>query len=209
MSDATRSLLLLRHGQTAWNLERRIQGHTDSHLDETGHAQARAAAKEIATLRPDRIWTSDLSRAAETAAYVGEACGLEPVPDPRLREYLLGERQGMTHDDYAAAHPEEFDAFRGGRFDVVPGAEQTAEVAERMTAVLTDLRAVTAPGSLSVAVSHGAALKVAIAACLGWDLSEALTLGVLGNCCWAVLAESPTTGRFRLAAYNVAAPVAG
>jgi broad specificity phosphatase PhoE len=197
-----RSLLLLRHGQTAWNHERRIQGQTDARLDETGHAQARTAAKEIAALRPARIWTSDLSRAAATAAYAAEACGLEATPDPRLREYFLGSRQTLTHGEYAAAYPEEFEEFRRGHFDVVPDGERTPEVAARMTAALQDLLAATAPGELSVAVSHGAALQVAIAAALEWRFSQALSLGVLGNACWAVLADSPVTGRLRLAAYN-------
>jgi broad specificity phosphatase PhoE len=205
-SKPPRTLLLLRHGQTAWNLERRIQGHTDSQLDEVGHEQARAAAKEIAALRPARIWTSDLARATETAAYLGEACGLETTPDARLREYFLGPRQGLTHVEYAAAYPGESAEFRSGRFDIVPGGEDTSEVAARMTAVLQDLLAAAAPGELSVAVSHGAALKVALATSLGWDLSQALTLGDLGNACWAVLAESPITGLLRLDAYNVPAP---
>ncbi|MDQ4055527.1 MAG: histidine phosphatase family protein [Actinomycetota bacterium] len=204
---AVRTLLLLRHGQTSWNHERRIQGHTDSQLDELGHAQARAAAKEIAALRPARIWTSDLARAADTADYVAEASGLDPTPDPRLREYALGPRQTMTHAEYAAAHPEEWAEFRRGHFDVVPGGEKTVDVAARTTASLRELLAATAPGELSVAVTHGAAAKVAIAASLGWDLSEALTLGGLDNGCWAILAESPVTGRLRLAAYNAAAPV--
>jgi broad specificity phosphatase PhoE len=202
VTPAPRSLLLLRHGQTAWNIEHRIQGHTDAQLDETGHAQARAAAKEVATLRPARIWTSDLSRTADTAGYVAEACGLPATPDARLREYFLGPRETLTHVEYAAAYPEEFAEFRGGNFDIVPGGEKTAEVAARTTAVLHDLLAATAPGELSVAVSHGAALKVAIAAMLGWESAQAATLGVLGNACWAVLAESPMTGRLRLTAYN-------
>jgi len=197
-----RSLLLLRHGQTAWNLEQRIQGHTDSQLDELGHDQARAAAKEIAALRPARIWSSDLSRAAATAAYLGEACGLTPVPDARLREYALGARESLTHDEYAAAHADEYARFLKGDFDVVPGSEKTPAVTDRMTAALRDLLIATAPGELSVAVSHGASLRVAVAAMLGWVPAQALTLGALGNACWAILAESSATGELRLAAYN-------
>lgn len=197
-----RTLLLLRHGRTAWNHERRIQGQTDAELDATGHAQARAAAKEIAALRPGLLWTSDLSRASVTAAYIGEACGLEPVPDPRLREYALGSREGLSHREYDAAHPKEFAAFRSGDFDIVPGGEKTPEVAARMVAVVEDLLAATPPGGLSVGVSHGAALRVVVATVLGWDVSTARTLGVLANAGWVVLAESPVTGRLRLAAYN-------
>ena len=141
-----RSLLLLRHGQTAWNLEGRIQGHTDVQLDETGHAQARATAKELAALRPARIWASDLARAADTAAYVAEACGLQVTADARLREYALGARESLTHVEYAAAHPEEYAEFRRGHFDVVPDGEDTPEVAERMIGSLQELLELTAPG---------------------------------------------------------------
>jgi probable phosphoglycerate mutase len=112
-------------------------------------------------------------------------------------------RETLTHVQFAAAHPEEFEQFRRGHFDAVPDGERTAEVADRMTSVVRDLLAATAPGELSVAVSHGAALRVALAAVLGWDRSQALTLGPLRNACWAVLSESSATDRLCLDAYNV------
>ncbi|MEJ7833982.1 MAG: histidine phosphatase family protein [Nocardioides sp.] len=201
-----RTLILLRHGQTAWNLERRIQGQTDAELDETGHAQARAAAKEIATLRPGLIWSSDLSRASVTAAYVGEACGLPVTLDFRLREFHLGERQGFSHGEYAALDADEFADFRGGNYDRVPGAEPTAVVRSRMVSVLTDLLVALAPGQLGVAISHGAAIRVAVAALLGWPDRQFHTLRGLDNCAWAVVGEHPGVGRLRLAAYNRVAP---
>jgi glucosyl-3-phosphoglycerate phosphatase len=196
-----RSLLLLRHGQTAWNLERRIQGQTDSGLDETGHAQSRAAAKEIAALRPALVWSSDLSRARGTAAYVGEACGLDVVADARLREYHLGSMQGRTYAEIAETHPVEYARFRRGDFEAADG-ESTAEVGARMAAALRELLDATPPGRLSVAVSHGAAIRVGLAEAVGWGAPVGLTLGGLGNCSWAVLAESEPAGRLRLTAYN-------
>lgn len=205
MPDA-RTLVLLRHGRTAWNQARRIQGHADAELDETGHAQAQAVAQHVAALRPVHLWSSDLTRAATTAAYVGAACGLAPVADARLREYALGSREGMTHADYAVAHPEEFAAFRTGDFDVVPDGEGTIAVEKRMRAALLDLLDATPAGGLSVAVSHGAALRVVIASLLSWDVEALQTLGALDNCGWAVLTESPATGGFRLGAYNRVAP---
>jgi len=201
-----RSLLLLRHGRTAWNLERRIQGQTDSGLDETGHAQSRAAAKEIAALRPALVWSSDLSRARDTAAYVGEACGLEVVTDPRLREYHLGSMQGRTHAEIAETHPAEYARFRRGDFEAADG-ESTAEVGARMAAALRELLDATPPGRASVAVSHGAAIRVGLAEAVGWGAPVGLSLLGLGNCSWAVLAESEPAGRLRLAAYNREAPV--
>jgi len=201
-----RTLVLLRHGRTAWNDARRIQGHADAELDETGHAQALAVASHVSALRPVHLWTSDLTRAATTASYVGRACGLEPVTDARLREYALGSREGWTHDDYAARHPEEYAAFRTGDFDVVPDGEGTIAVEKRMRSALRDLLDVTPEGELSVAVSHGAALRVVIASLLSWDVDRLHSLGALDNCGWAVLTESPATGGFRLGAYNRVAP---
>jgi len=200
-----RALLLLRHGRTAWNLERRIQGHLNAGLDETGHAQSRAAAKEIAAHRPALLWSSDLTRARDTAAYVGEACGLDPVTDPRLREYHLGSLQGRTLAEVAETMPEVYAGFRRGDFEAADG-ETTAEVGARMTEALRELLEATPPGGLAVAVSHGAAIRVGLAEMMGWGAPVGLTLGSMGNCCWAVIAEGEMDGRLRLNSYNRTAP---
>jgi glucosyl-3-phosphoglycerate phosphatase len=200
-----RSLLLLRHGQTAWNLERRIQGHLDAGLDETGHAQARAAATVIAPHRPALLWSSDLSRARGTAAYVGEACGLEVVTDPRLREYHLGSMEGRTYADVAETDPEAFARFRTGDFEAGDG-ESTAEVGDRVAEALRELLDATPAGRVSVAVSHGAAIRVGLAEAMGWGAPVGLTLGGLGNCSWAVLTERQRGGPLRLNSYNREAP---
>ena len=91
-----RRLILLRHGRTAWNHVLRVQGHTDVGLDDTGHAQAAGVAPTVAAMAPSLLWTSDLARAWETAAPVAAATGLAAVPDARLREFSLGEREGLT-----------------------------------------------------------------------------------------------------------------
>jgi glucosyl-3-phosphoglycerate phosphatase len=200
-----RALLLLRHGRTAWNLERRIQGHLDAGLDETGHAQARAAAKEIAPHRPALLWSSDLTRSVDTAAYVGEACGLEVVTDPRLREYHLGAMQGRLYAEVAETDPEAFERFRRGDFEADDG-ESTATVGARVADALRDLLEGTPPGRLSVAVSHGAAIRVGLAEAVGWGAPLGLTLGALVNCGWAVLVEDEPGGRLRLNSYNRMAP---
>ncbi len=157
----TRRLVLLRHGRTAWNHARRVQGQQDAELDEVGHAQALAVAPVMAALRPSLLWASDLSRARDTALAVAAATGLEPTYDARLREFSLGEREGLTHDEYAAADAEEFAAFRRGHLDSALGSEPTPAVRERMRAVLGDLLATLAPDQTGVAVSHGAAVRVA------------------------------------------------
>ena len=88
-----RRLVVLRHGQTDYNLANRAQGHLDVPLNETGRAQARGVAPVIAAYAPSFIWSSDLVRASETAAIVAEVCGLEVTTDARLREFAVGENR--------------------------------------------------------------------------------------------------------------------
>lgn len=201
-----RRLVLLRHGQTGSNLERRIQGQLDVEIDETGHAQAAAVAPHLAALQPVVLWSSDLARARQTAAYVAKETGLDPTYDARLREYHLGERQGLTHSEYAAGFADEFAVFRSGDFGVVPGAETTEEVVDRMVPALTELLAGVGPGEVAIAVSHGAAIRVAVVALLGLEPSAAHALGGLENCGWAILEESDGGSGMRLLAYDRVAP---
>ena len=122
-SDARR-LVLLRHGRTSWNHVQRAQGHAPVELDEVGHQQARRVAELLAGLTPSRLWSSDLTRAHQTAGYLSEACGLPVELDPRLREFDAGEREGLTHDEAAARWPQ---LHRGMGFLeqllLIPGAE--------------------------------------------------------------------------------------
>lgn len=203
---ASRRLLLLRHGQTAWNLEQRVQGQTDVPLDDTGMLQAEKVAPVIAAMRPAFVRSSDLSRARVTAEKVADAAGLEVQVDRRLREFDLGERAGTTLSDYAATAADEFAAFRSGRYDVVPGGESREQMVARFVPALDDALAHVPPGGLGVVVAHGAALKVSITEWLGWPPEAALTLHAFGNCHWAVVddsgaADSPARGR-RLVAWN-------
>ena len=122
--------------------------------------------------------------------------------DARLREFDLGERQGLTHDEYAAIAPEEFELFRQGYYDDASGAESVPDVRARMTAALREMLAALGPDETGIAVTHGAAARVAIAAMLGWPDDAFHSLRALANCGWAVLGHHPDTGDLRLAAYN-------
>lgn len=197
-----RRLLLLRHGQTAWNAVRRVQGQLESELDDVGHRQAAAVAAVIAGMGPAALWSSDSARARQTAAHLAKETGLEPVYDARLREYYLGDRQGLTHEEYAAAAPEEFAVFHTGDFDVVPGGESAEEVSARMTAALGELLAAIGPGELAVAVSHGAAIRDTVPVLLGWPVTQRAALHGLANCGWALLDQSDPGAPMRLEAYN-------
>jgi probable phosphoglycerate mutase len=199
-------LVLLRHGRTDWNAARRIQGQADSELDALGHAQAEAVAPVLAALGPVALWSSDSSRAVSTASYVATACGLTPTYDARLREYSLGPREGLHHHEYEADDPVEYAEFARANWDAVLGAERQAAVVDRMSAVLTEAAAPLPADGIAVVVSHGAAIRTATAALLGWSPELALTLRGMDNCGWTVLRRATDDEPWRLVAYNRIAP---
>jgi glucosyl-3-phosphoglycerate phosphatase len=195
-------IVLLRHGRTDWNAVRRIQGQADSQLDELGHAQAEAVAPVIAALSPAVLWSSDSDRARSTAAYVAKECGLEPRYDARLREYALGRWEGLQHHEFEAAAPAEYAEFARANWDGVEDAEKQVEVAARMVSALTEVAAGLPDDGVAVVVSHGAAIRTAVAALLGWPSEEGLTLHGMDNCGWAVLRQRASDAPWRLHAYN-------
>lgn len=201
-----RRLVLLRHGRTEWNAALRIQGQLDPGLDDTGRAEARAVAPAIATLAPAVLWSSDLARARETTEHVAAATGLAATYDERLREFHLGERQGLTHAEYEEIAPEEFARFRAGDWDGLPGAEHPETAAKRYVAALHDVVAALAPGETGVVVSHGAVSRIGLVAFLGWPLEAARDLRALGNCARVELHEREA-GRWAIAAYNLPTPI--
>ena len=194
---ADRTIVLLRHGRTAWNLIGRAQGHGDVPLDEVGHAQAAAVAPWMSRLRPALLRSSDLTRAVETASYVAGASGLEVELDPRLREFDVGERQGLTWAESVERFPWIADGVGlGERLAGVPGAESDADVAGRIVPALEDAVAAVGPGETAVVVTHGAALKLGVAGLLGWDEQVVRALGALRNCHWTTVLV-PSEGRAR------------
>lgn len=197
-----RRIVLLRHGRTAWNAEHRVQGQLDVELDEVGIEQARAVAPLVAAMSPTLLWSSDLARARTTAEQVAKETGLVPSYDARLREFRLGDIQGLTHGELAARDEAAFERFRRGDWDGIAGAESPAEVATRFVEVVRELAEALAPGETGVVVSHGAATRTGLVAFFGWPLTIARDLRALGNCGRVVL-EQRTTGEWALAAYNL------
>ena len=195
--------MLVRHGQTAWNLEGRAQGHTDVSLDETGREQARAMAPYLAAMRPVALWSSDLARARETAEYVAAAAGLPVQHDSRLREFDVGLRAGLTVEEFADRFPAEHAAWASGHVTGgVPGAETVADVIGRVVPALEEVLRATARGETAVVVAHGAALRVSLAALLGWPDGQDRSLRAMDNCGWTTVEEDPVHGRLRLASWN-------
>ena len=204
MAHPVRRLVLLRHGRTEWNHDGRAQGQADVPLDEVGRSQARAAAALLATLRPARLWSSDLLRARMTAAPLAARCRLPVTEDARLREFDVGERAGLTWAESVAAFPQIADGVGlGERLVGVPGAESDADVAARIVPAVEECLGALAPGETGIVVSHGAALKLALAGLLGWDEPTMRSVRSLDNCHWASVVASGDGAERRLAQYGV------
>lgn len=194
-------LILWRHGQTEWNSSRRVQGQTDVELTEVGRRQATAAAERLATVRPDALVSSDLRRAADTAAALAALTGLPVETDPRLRERHFGEWQGLTFPEIAERWPQEAARWLAG--DPSPGCdiEEMDELTKRATDALRDI-ADRYAGRTTVVAVHGGAGRAGTAGLLGWPPEVATTLGVLDNCHWTDLRFDDLRG-WRLGAHNV------
>jgi broad specificity phosphatase PhoE len=198
--------VLWRHGQTAWNAERRFQGQSDIPLDPTGQAQAERAARLLAGLRPDMIVSSDLIRAASTAAPLARLTGLEVTFDKDLRERHGGCWEGLTDGQIRARYPAEHATW------TPPDGEPAIVVAERVGTALQRIaaaagdegpatpRARGGAGGLAVVVSHGAALRLGASWLLGMPEEIFGALGPLSNCSWSVLGLRH--GRWRLLEHN-------
>ncbi|MEU2515833.1 histidine phosphatase family protein [Streptomyces syringium] len=184
-----RRIVLWRHGQTAWNVERRFQGSTDIELTETGVAQARRAARLLAALRPDAIVASDLRRAMATAAELAAVTGLEIASDAGLRETYAGAWQGLTHDEIIAAYGEQYAAWKRGEPVRRGGGELETEVADRAAPVVLGAAEKLPDGGTLVVVSHGGTIRTTIGRLLGLESGTWEALGGLTNCCWSVLGE--------------------
>ncbi|MCB5178185.1 histidine phosphatase family protein [Streptomyces antimicrobicus] len=184
-----RKIVLWRHGQTSWNLERRFQGSTDIELTETGVAQARRAARLLASLKPDAIVASDLKRAAATAAELAAVTGLAVAHDAALRETYAGEWQGLTHEEIVAKYGEQYAAWKRGEPVRRGGGELETEVADRAAPVVLRHAAGLRENGTLVVVSHGGTIRTTIGRLLGLEAAAWESLGGLSNCCWSVLGE--------------------
>lgn len=132
--------LLIRHGESLWNAERRWQGHADPPLSPKGVAQAEALAATLVGECADHLYCSDLERAHHTARIVGKALGLEPEPDPRLRELDVGSWEGSTRSEIEARDAAALTRFDSGDPDAPSGgAESRAAMRERIRGVIGEL----------------------------------------------------------------------
>jgi probable phosphoglycerate mutase len=150
-----RRVYIIRHGQTDWNTERRWQGTIDTPLNDLGRKQASLLADHMwRHHHVDQVYTSDLSRAYDTAKVIAERFKMQPIVDTRLREINVGKFGGFTAVELDAQYPNEIAQYRTGDLHyVIPGGESRSQVQQRGVAAFHDILANTS-GSVAL-VSHG------------------------------------------------------
>jgi alpha-ribazole phosphatase len=160
------NLLLIRHGQTDWNLAQRFQGQSDIELNETGRKQAQALADRLSAEHFDAVYSSDLKRATETANIITQMSDCEP--DPRLREIHFGDWEGLTYDEIKEKHHETLAAWEADIFKNAPPHGETLEgLSVRVQSMLDELRK-KHEGQNILIVAHGGVLQTLI--CLALKL---------------------------------------
>lgn len=221
----TRRLVMLRHGQTDFNLGSRMQGQLDTELTELGRAQAVAAAEALVKRQPLLIVSSDLRRAFDTAVALGERAGSQVQVDERLRETHLGDWQGMTHAEIDTTAPGARLAWREDATWAPHGGESRVDVAARSLPLIAELVAAEPewgadeePERPVVLVAHGGVIAALTAALLRLPVANWPTLGGMGNASWTQLAghcADTAAGatnvddiRWRLDVWNASAQVA-
>ena len=151
-------VIAVRHGQTEWNVQARIQGQGDSDLTDEGREQARSLAERLSREQFDVLVSSDLGRAAATAEAIAARCGKPIVLDARLRERHFGVGEGMTYEEVDRAFPGAFARIRNVDPDfVIPGGESRRQFHERVRGAFESLAAAH-PGKTLVIVTHGGVL---------------------------------------------------
>ena len=162
------TILLARHGESDWNVERRWQGHADRPLTELGRTQARELAQRLAHTDLDAIYSSDLRRAQETAEVVGRAQGLEVRTIPGLREVDVGSWSGLTRAEAEQRYPEAYRRWLVGEEGWDDG-ETYEELSDRVLAAVWEITAAH-PGERVLVVGHGGSIRAIHAAALGVDI---------------------------------------
>jgi probable phosphoglycerate mutase len=201
---SVRRVILLRHGRTAWNAQRRFQGQADPPLDEVGQAQAYEVAGLIVALRPGLLVTSDAARAMQTAQIIAPWAELQPVAEPRLRERGLGHWEGLTREEVAVQYPDEYADWVAGRDVSRRGGETRDAVAARARAAFDELPGV----ATTVLVTHSATAMALTNSLLG-IAQELHPLGPLANCHWSELVLEAPGGdgaAWRLRGHNLGIP---
>jgi len=173
--------LLVRHGETDWNRDRRFQGHADPPLNETGREQSRALAEELAAEKLNAVYSSDLARATETAEIIARRLGVPVVVDAALREIDVGEWQGLTWPEVEERFPEGARNWheRGHGWE---RGETYEALGERVVGALRRIGAEHPAGRILI-VGHGGTVRSVRALVEGRSVAQSrLESPAIGNC---------------------------
>ena len=167
-------LLLIRHGETDWNNERRMQGHTDTPLNANGIAQARQLAVRVVSEGSfSAMYASPLARARVTAEIIAQECGIAPILDDRLKEQGLGKFEGLTDAELERRFPGALAAWRTDPLRApLPGQEKRDAFQQRVQAFLDNLRARHTDGTRVAVVTHGGTIGMMLATLIGLDIGK-------------------------------------
>lgn len=160
---SVRKALFIRHGQTDYNLEHRLQGSMPVPLNECGRAQSQSLAAYLKTVQIDAIYSSPRSRALETAAIIGEALGQKVNEDERLAEIAFGDFEGHTFAEVEARFPLAYRKWESGyRAFRVPGGESRLDVQRRMQAAWDEITSNSDVATVAM-VGHSSAMMIMLA----------------------------------------------
>lgn len=174
------TLILVRHGETDWNAERRWQGHSDPKLNDAGREQARRLAGELA--RVDALYSSDLARARETAEIVARTIGVEVRFDERLRERGFGAWEGLTMEEIESSFPDDQRRWLAGTGPGARDAEPFEAFAERVGSFVDEIGQRHA-GEEVLVVAHGGTIRVVHALAAGLDyVQDHRSIPAVANC---------------------------
>lgn len=188
-------LFFVRHGRTAENTAKRFQGHTDTHLDETGRWQAERLAHRMERYEIRALYSSDLTRARQTAEAVSHRLGLATVTRRDLREIDVGSAAGLTKDELRRRHP----AIFGEGWPAVPfpGGESYVQTSARVTAAAREI-AMRHERQRVVLVTHGGAIRGAIAGLTDIPIPSLAGLVVANTSITCVAIDSAGRGHLRV-----------
>lgn len=165
-------ILLVRHGETLWNQQGRMQGQQDSPLTELGVRQARLLARRLKDVPFVALYSSDLGRAYRTAVSIADETGHEIVSDVRLRERNFGIFEGLTNAEIKAWYPDDHAIFsRRDPHFIMPGGESALQFRDRCLSCLVEIAARHA-GEVTVVVAHGLVLDAVYRAAHGMHIEQ-------------------------------------
>ncbi len=178
-------LYLVRHGETEWNVEGRIQGHTDVELSDWGRQQAQAMAQRLSGVPFDVAYTSDLSRSRETAQIILGQRDTSLHSTDRIREFHKGVFEGLTVHEYMRRYPDLYRASLANDLDFAPtGGETIRQTSSRMAGFVSELKKDHQDETVLV-VGHGGSLRSAVVAIMDLPL-EANWKMAMSNCSLSV-----------------------